>query len=71
MAWVEIILIRALYAHGVVGGCIIDAARIGFSGLCAYSTCWITGSSILAIAGTTPGVLFRVILLWICGVALS
>ena len=60
MAWVEINLLRARYLHGVVGGCIIDAARIGSSGSCVYSTCWITGSSILAIAGTAPGVLFRV-----------
>ena len=44
MALVEIILVRALCAHGVVGGCINDAARIGSSGLCAYTMCWIIGS---------------------------
>ena len=39
---------------------VIDAARIGSSGSCANTTCWITGSSILAINGTAPGVLLRV-----------
>ncbi len=60
MAWVEIILLRALYAHGVVGGCIIDAVRIGSIGSCVNTTCWNTGSLILAINGTVPGVLLRV-----------
>ena len=70
MALVEIILCRALYAHGTLGGLVNDAARIGSSGLCAHTTCWITGSSILAINGTAPGVLLRVWRWWVQGVFL-
>ena len=39
---------------------VIDAARIGSSGSCVYTTCWIACSSILVIKGTAPGVLLRV-----------
>jgi len=59
---VEIRLCRVLHDHGTVGGRVIDAARIGSIGSCAYTTFWITGSSILAINGTAPGVLLRVCL---------
>ena len=56
----EISLCRALHVNGTLGGLVIDAARIGSIGPCAYTTFWITGSSILAINGTEPGVLLRV-----------
>ena len=45
--------------NGTLGGLVIDAARIGSVGLCAYTMFWITGS-ILVITGTAPEVLLRV-----------
>ena len=66
----EIRLCRALHVNGTLGGRAIDAARIGSNGSCAYAMLWIPGSSILAIAGTAPGVLLRVCLRWVRGVFL-
>ena len=60
MAWAEIRLCRALHANGTLGGRVIEAARIGSIGPCAYTTFWITGSLILVVNGTVPGVLLRV-----------
>ena len=51
---------RELHVNGTLSGLVIGAARIGSIGLCAYTTFWITGSSILAINGTAPGVLLCV-----------
>ena len=59
MACVEISFCRALHVSGTLGGLVIDAARIGSVGSCAYTTFWIVGS-ILVITGTATGVLFRV-----------
>ena len=45
--------------NGILGGLVIDTARIGSVGSCVYTTFWITGL-ILVITGTVPGVLLRV-----------
>ena len=57
-----IIVCFGIIVHGIIvrGLIVIDAARIGSSRSCVYTTCWITGSSILAINGTAPRVLLRV-----------
>ena len=60
MAWVVTRLCCALHVHVTFGSRVIEAARIGSSRSCMYTTFWITGSSILAINGTAPGVLLRV-----------
>ena len=62
MACVEISLCCALHVNGTSGGLVIDAVMIGSIGLCAYAAFWMTGSSILIINGTAPGVLLRVCL---------
>ena len=69
MACVEISLCCAVHVNGTLDGRVIDAARIGSVGSCAYTTFWVTGS-ILAIGGTAPGILLRVCRRCVLGVFL-
>ena len=57
----EIRLCLAVHVNFAVGGRVIEAARMGSVGSCAYTVLLIVCSSILVIVGTAPGVLFLVI----------
>ena len=65
----DISLFRAVHANGTLGGSVMEAVRIGSVRSCVCKTFWITGL-ILVIAGTAPGVLFRVCRRCVRGVVL-
>ncbi len=61
MAWAEMRLCLALHVNLLTGGRVIEAARMGSDGSCAYTALLIVCvSSFLVINGTAPGVLLRV-----------